>query len=77
MLIHLVELEPKDQVNITSLPVDETKLKFVEHMPQSIPELHSPIGNGLGLVSDKFFVLQNTKTMACMKIHCPHLAETM
>lgn len=52
-LEHPFDFESENYVDITSLPVDGTKIDSIEHMSHSIPKFHSPIDNDLGLVSDK------------------------
>lgn len=53
-LIHPFDLEPKNQLDITSHLVDETTIEEIEHTSPTIPKFHSLVDNDLGLVSGKY-----------------------
>lgn len=46
-LVHPLDLESENYIDITSLPTDET------HIESYIPRSHSLVGDGFGLVSNK------------------------
>lgn len=70
--VHLIEFEPKDQVDVTSLAIDETQLGQVDHLPESIfepPHIMLPYSF---VDSNQAHLLDNTKVEINSTEHSMH-----